>query len=352
MGSGSQVTLVITTFDRPDYLEECLASVKHQTLTGFRLVVLDNASAADYSGVLDRFRALPLSYVRNETNLGAAGNIGKAMRLYSDSKYLVVFHDDDMMHPKMLEWQIEVLEADPEIQFVSTELAAFDDDAAPPRMISDNVGLEIEVYDDQSDLARSLLGSGGLCFGSTMYRSSVLQQVSLDEERFGIIWDRPFLLDVARLGKSALMRAPLVLYRHHPGQDTNTGSLSAKNMIELMKAYRAALPSDWSRADQELYYGYARWFLTQYGYAHLAREERIGAITFVRKSIWNRVLRFRDVRQGVLEDLMRVDGRRTLPSVIEAARAIRRRLSPRRRRDATDRPSSPSERGHARHPEK
>jgi len=100
LGSGSQVTLVITTFDRPDYLEDCLASVKDQTLTGFRLVVLDNASAADYSGALDRFRELPMSYVRNETNIGAAGNIGKAMRRYSDSKYLVVFHDDDMMHPE------------------------------------------------------------------------------------------------------------------------------------------------------------------------------------------------------------------------------------------------------------
>jgi hypothetical protein len=257
-----------------------------------------------------------------------------------------------MMHPRMLEWQLEVLEADPDIQFVSTELAVFDDGAAPPGMVPENVGPDVEIYADQSALARSLLGSGGLCFGSTMYRSSVLQRIRRDEERFCIIWDRPFLLDAARLGKSALIRAPLVLYRHHPGQDTNTGSLSAKNLIELMRAYRAALPSDWSRADQQLFYGHARYFLTQYGYARLAKEERIGAITFVRKSIWNRVLRFRDLRQGALEDLMRVDGRRTLPAAIETARAIKRRLSPRARRDARDQPSSPSERGQARHPEK
>lgn len=351
MGSGSQVTLVITTFDRPDYLEECLASVKHQTLTGFRLVVLDNASAADYSGVLDRFRELPMSYVRNETNIGAAGNIGKAMRRYSDSKYLTVFHDDDIMHPRMLEWQLEVLEADPEIQFVSTEYAAFDDGAAPPRRIWGNVGLDIEVYEDQSALARSLLGSGGLCFGSTMYRSSVLKQIRLDEERFSIIWDRPFLLDAARLGTSALIRAPLVLYRHHPGQDTNTGSLSAKNLIELMRAYRTALPSDWSRADQQLFYVHARDFLTRYGYARLAPEERIGAITFVRKSIRNKVLRVRDVRPGGLAIMMRADGKRALPAVIDAARGARRRLSPRGRRAAGDQHPSLSDRGQARHPE-
>jgi glycosyltransferase involved in cell wall biosynthesis len=323
---------VITTFDRPEYLEDCLASVKHQTLTGFRLVVLDNASAADYSGVLDRFRELPMTYVRNETNIGAAANIRQAFQRYSDSKYLMVFHDDDMMHPRMLEWQLEVLEADPEIQFVSTELAAFDDGDAPPRRVWENVDLDIEAYDDQSALARSLLGTGGLCFGSTMYRSSVLKQIRLDEKRFGIIWDRPFLLDAARLGKSALIRAPLVSYRHHPGQDTNTGALTAQNLIELTKRYREALPRHWSRADQELFYGHSRYFLAQYGYARLAPEERIGAITFVRKCIWNRVLRFRDLKQGVLEDLMRLDGRRTLPSSIEALRAAKRRLSPRRRR--------------------
>jgi len=350
LGSGSQVTLVITTFDRPDYLEECLASVKHQTLTGFRLVVLDNASAADYSGVLDRFRELPMSYVRNETNIGAAGNIGKAMRGYSDSKYVMVFHDDDMMHPRMLEWQLEVLEANPEIQFVSTEFAEFDDGNAPPRRIWENVGLDIEVYNDQSALARSFLEGGRLCFGSTMYRSSVLKQIRLDEERFGIIWDRPFLLDAARLGKSALIRASLVLYRHHPGQDTNIGSLSAKNLIELMKAYRAVLPAQWSRTDQRLFYRHASSFLTRHGYARLAPEERIGAATFIRKCIRNKVLRLRDIRPGGLEAMMRADGRRTLPNAIEAARATKRWFSPRKRRDANDRLASLSERGQARHP--
>ena len=333
LDSDSQVTLVITTFNRPDYLEECLASVRQQTLMGFRLVVLDNASVADYSGVLDRFRELPMSYVRNETNLGAAGNIGKAMRCYSDSKYLVVFHDDDMMDPRMLEWQFDVLESDPEIQFVSTELAVFDDGDAPPREVWENLSPEVEVYDDTSDLARSLLGGRVLCFGSTMYRSSVLKRIELDLPRFSIIWDRPFLLDAARLGKSALIRAPLVLYRLHPGQDTNTGPLSAKNLIELMKAYREALSAHWGRADQQRFYSHASNFLIGYGYARLAPEERSGAASFIRKCVRNKVLRFSDIRLSGLATLMRADIKDALPSVlIDAARAAKRRLTTRSRR--------------------
>jgi glycosyltransferase involved in cell wall biosynthesis len=342
---------VITTFDRPDYLEECLASVGRQTLAGFRLVVLDNASTADYSGVLDRLGGVPVDYVRNETNIGGARNFEKAIRCYSDSKYLIVFHDDDMMHPRMLEWELGVLESDPEIQFVSTEYMAFDDGDAPPRAIWENVSLEIDVYNNQSDLARSLLGSGGLCFGSTMYRSSLLKRIRPDSERFGIIGDRPFLLDAARLGKSALIRAPLVLYRHHPGQDTKTGALTAQNLIELMREYRAALPSDWSQADQRLFYGHARDYLTRYGYARLAPEERIGAITFALKSIRKRVLRFRDIRPTGLAIMLRADGKRALPAVIDAARGARRRWLLRGRRAAVDEHPSLGDRGQARHPE-
>lgn len=348
----SQVTLVVMTFDRPEYLEECLTSVRQQTLKEFRLVVLDNASAADYSGVLDRFRDFPLSYVRNDNNIGGAGNLRKAMRSYSDSKYLVVFHDDDLMHPRMLEWQRNLLESDPEIQFVSTELAVFEDGAALPRARWENVDFETQFFNDESDLARSLLGSGGLCFGSTMYRTSILSRITFDVPRFSIMSDRPFLLDAARLGKSALIRAPLVLYRHHPGQDTNTGPISAKNLIELMKAYREALPVHWSRADQQLFYGHARIFLPRYGYARLAPEERIGAARFIRECIRNKVLRFRDLRPGGLAIMMRADGRRALPAAIDAARRVKRWLPSRGRRADEDSEPVIGESRQTRDPEK
>ena len=352
LGSGSQVTLVITTFERPEYLEDCLASVKHQTLTGFRLVVLDNASEADYSGVLARFRELPMSYVRNETNIGAAGNIAKALREYSDSRYVVVFHDDDIMHPRMLEWGLGLLDRDPEIQFVSTDLMEFDDGDAPPRASWENAALDIEIYDDQSDLARCLLRGGRLCFGSTMYRSSALGRTDLGAyERFGSYLDRPFLLDVARLGKSALIRAPLVLSRQHPGQDSNAGSITVQNVVELMKAYREALPSGWSRADQELFYGYASHFLPEFGYVHLAPEERIGAAPFIRKCVRNRVLRFRDITPTGLAIMLRADGMRALPAAIDAARAVKRRFLPRPRRAEGNQMPSSGERGQVRHPE-
>jgi len=215
----------------------------------------------------------------------------------------------------------------------------------------ENIRLDIEVYDDLGALARSFLGSSGLCFGSTMYRSSALMQIRFDEERFGIIWDRPFLLDLARPGKSAVIRTPLVLYRRHPGQDTKTGALTAQNLIELMRAYRAVLPRHWSRADQQLFYGHARVFLNRYGYARLAPDQRNGAFTFIRTSIHNKVLRVRDIRPGSLAIMLRADGKRALPCALDAVRAVTRLFLWRPRRAENYQTPSPRERGQVRHPE-
>lgn len=327
MEPAERLTVVIPTFDRPAYFEECLGSVADQTCKGFRLVVLDNASSSDYSSVLKGYAHVPLEYVRNETPR-PGGNIVTAIRHYDDTDYLTVFHDDDLMHPRMLELQLELLEAHPDIQFVATEFAMFIDSDLSPKDAWEDLQPVMEIYDDVAALARALLGGASLCFGSTMYRSSVLCKIGFDAARFSIYCDRPYLMDAARQGKCALIKAPLVLYRVHPGQDTNTGSLGIGNLIELMKSYRAALPKDWDKADQELFYQHSKSFLVNnQGYGRLAAGDRHGAIVFLWRSWANGVVRLRDLRLSDFATLARADG---WGSQVDGALAAKRWLSRRR----------------------
>jgi len=325
MKAAGRLTVVIPTFDRPDYFEECLDSVISQTCKGFRLVVLDNASPSDYSSVLKRFAHVPLEYVRNESPR-AGGNIITALRQYDDGDYLTVFHDDDLMHPRMLELQLELLEADPALQFVATDFASFVDSDLAPRDAWEDLQPIVETYDDVAALTRALLGGAGLCFDSTMYRSSVLRTIDFDLARFSIYSDRPFLMAAARQGKCALIKAPLVLYRLHPGQDTKTGSLGAGNLIELMRSYREVLPKAWDKADQELFFRYSTDFLIRnlgYGYGRVAAGDRHGALAFLWRCWVAGVLRPRDLRLSDLATLARADG---WGRQVDAALAAKRRL--------------------------
>lgn len=305
--SEQKLTVVIPTYNRPLYLAESLGSVASQTLDSFRLVVLDNASTQDNSAALATAGTRPVDYVRNPENIGGGPNLIKAMKEFSETEYVTVFHDDDIMHRDTLELQLTVLEADPAIQFVATEYAPFNDGDDPPRSVWEGLKPITEIYDDVSGLTRALLGGVLLCFGSTMYRSSTLRQVEFDVERFSMYSDRPFLLDAARLGKCALIRGPLVLYRIHPGQDTNTGDLSSQNLIELVKSYREALPTAWDEADQDLFYRYSRDFLVE-SYPRLAGNRRAGAIAFVRQCRAAGVLRWRDLRPSEYAHLAKADG--------------------------------------------
>ncbi len=300
------LTVVIPTYNRPDYLAESLASVARQTLPEFRLVVLDNASELDNSGALAAAGSRPVEYVRNPFNVGNT-NIGKAMKEYSDGQFLVVFHDDDVMHPRMLELEMEVLQSDPEVQFVATEYVWFRDGESPPVEAFEAPVQPAEVFDDAAALVRALLGGADLCFGSAAYRSSVLHEIEADLGRFGSYTDRPFLLDAARHGKCALLRGPLVLYRVHPGQDTLTGGLEIENLIELLKEYRDVLPQPLDEADQHLFYGYAASFLAT-NYLRLPKDRRHGAVALFRACRKAGVLRLKDTDLGWWATLLRADG--------------------------------------------
>ena len=66
--SNKLLTILIMTYNRPDYLSECLDSIEKQTFKNFNLIVSDNGSSKDYSKVLSKFKNLNIKYVKHEGN--------------------------------------------------------------------------------------------------------------------------------------------------------------------------------------------------------------------------------------------------------------------------------------------
>jgi glycosyltransferase involved in cell wall biosynthesis len=301
------LTIAITTFERPRYLRDCLASIAAQTFMDFRILILDNASEASYQDVLAEFAALPITYQRNSENIGASRNIERAFSEAQETEFVIVFHDDDLMHPRMLEWQIAFLQANPRMGFVASELSEFADGTPPPREVWSDAPPEADLYEGESALARALLGGVGLCFGSAMYRSRSLDPSGMDFETYSMYWDRPFLLDLARRGPCAVYRAPLVLYRIHAAQDSRSDVLVPANLVSLMSAYRTALPSPLSESDRALFFAESARFLTD-SYVLLSEAKRPSAARFVRACRRAGVLRLRDLTPHQIGQLLRFGG--------------------------------------------
>lgn len=237
------VQVIVPTRDRVEYLPDCVASILAQTWTALEVVVVDNASRVGVAAALRGLRDPRLSYVRRDITEGSVGNIRAAMSL-ATAPYFIVFHDDDSMHPRLIEAQMRTFREQPALTFVGGGYRAERD----PRAISRFEALATDgasIFDGPRALVGHFISGGSLHFGSVMYRRSAVPQPTLDSDRFGKLADRPFLISLADAGPCAVLNGPWVNWRIHPKQDSRIGELREDHVLELFRSYRAVLAPTW-----------------------------------------------------------------------------------------------------------
>jgi glycosyltransferase involved in cell wall biosynthesis len=108
----SQVSVIIPTYNRAEFLRPAITSVLNQTYQDFEIVVVDDGSRDNTQEVVSRFNNRKIRYVRHETNKGvtAARNTGV---LNSNGAYIAFLDDDDEWLPQKLARQMVLLGRSP-----------------------------------------------------------------------------------------------------------------------------------------------------------------------------------------------------------------------------------------------
>jgi glycosyltransferase involved in cell wall biosynthesis len=92
------VGVVIPTFNRRELLRAALASALAQTHARLEVLVIDNGSRDGTAELMGGVHDPRVRYVANETNLGMAGSINRAMGLLSgEVAWCTVLSDDDLL---------------------------------------------------------------------------------------------------------------------------------------------------------------------------------------------------------------------------------------------------------------
>ena len=116
------VTVVITVYNGAPYLAEAIDSVLAQTYRPFELIVLDDGST-DGSGEIARSYGSACRFAQQENaGLGAARN--SAIEL-AKGRYYAFLDADDRFVPDKLERQMQILDAEPEIDMVFGHMTEF-----------------------------------------------------------------------------------------------------------------------------------------------------------------------------------------------------------------------------------
>lgn len=117
------ISVIVTVYDRFEYLPEALESVRAQTFAGgFETIVIDDGSR---ESVRDRYskRFPEVRWLRQENRgLCAARQFGSEA---AEGRYLVYLDDDDLWEPERLETQYRFLESNPEADLVYCDMVGF-----------------------------------------------------------------------------------------------------------------------------------------------------------------------------------------------------------------------------------
>jgi glycosyltransferase involved in cell wall biosynthesis len=253
----AKVTIAIPTYNRPEFLTQSIQSVLGQTFQDFKIVIFDDGSDFFYPDFLKQFND-PRIEVRTAEKDGR-GNLSNFRRIYNcqyDTDYLVIFHDDDCMHPRMLEKEVAVLESNANLVWVGTDLN-FVKNYKKMNMFTKSPGSSARVKTmDAQEAVREILRGFNLCFDSVMYRTKHLTDASELQTRFDKWFDRPYLISLIKTNRAAVIKQKLVNYRLHTGQDSaaKTANMDYTEYSKrLFRFYFSCLPRPLSAKDTKLF---------------------------------------------------------------------------------------------------
>src|SRR5690348_8332455 len=95
MHDGLLVSVLIPSYNRPEFLKSAVRSALAQTYTATEVLIQDNASDFDIETLVSEFKDPRVRYRRNEENLGMALN-WRTLALRAKGKYLAFLNDDDI----------------------------------------------------------------------------------------------------------------------------------------------------------------------------------------------------------------------------------------------------------------
>lgn len=216
------LTIAVLTYNRSYYLSLMLDSIMRQTYKNFKVKIYDNASTDDTGDVIKKYLSDErFSYFRNDEQ---RNNWIVAIN-ECDTDFLLVTHDDDIMHEEMIEEQMSVFAKDVAINLVSVQADTIDENGNKIDISDINFQDSFWVYNKYEFIEKYIDGfekGVNICCPTTMVRISVLQKNKiLPRLNVGKAMDTVFWFEINCLdGKLVTINKKLYHYRKHGGQDS------------------------------------------------------------------------------------------------------------------------------------
>ena len=203
------VSVLVTTYNRESYLNECLASVVASTWRDLEVILVDDCSRDDSVAIAREWAARDsrVTVVRNESNLGDYPNRMRAARL-ARGRYLKYVDSDDVIYPDSLAFMVGAMEANPDAAFALSCALPENQRANPVKLSSADAW------------KKEFLGDGCLTCGPT---GAIIRRDSFFDiggfREWGILSDTDLWYRMSARWTVMLLPPGLVWWRRHEDQE-------------------------------------------------------------------------------------------------------------------------------------
>ena len=240
----NDIDIFILSYNRANYIKMMIESLLSQTIGEFEIKILDNGSIDNTKEVINSFNNKNIKFIGSEQNNGALWNFQRAQCL-SNKKYTVMFHDDDLIHPKFLEYVVKALN---EFDNVSIVCSGMKTTTIPNIDNFKNYKFNPILFKSISTFASLVYLGFPLNYATVVYKTSYLKQIDMKKlnDIYGKIADRPTVYEVAKNGNIVLFTGQYIQYRVHGNQDSGNNKTGPfeNETLSLHKYYKEIIYND------------------------------------------------------------------------------------------------------------
>ena len=220
----SRITVAVCTYNRAEYLKGSIQSILDQTYSDMDIVVYDNASTDNTESVVRTMRDKRVTYIRNEKNLGQHGNFNRALN-ECKTEYIMIFHDDDIMMPHLVETEIELMDQNPKAAMAAQLFSAttYIDEIGKITKTPDANGPACIVFYPGEYIKDNIKrGYNTICFPSVIFRNKYIAEHNFRfDEKCGPAADWLLWFQINARCPILGINRTVVKYRRHSGSCTS-----------------------------------------------------------------------------------------------------------------------------------
>jgi len=224
---------------------DAVASVRAQDDPDWRLVIIDDHfPGTEHTEFVHGIGDERITLVRNETNLGVAGNFQRSIDL-ATAEYLVIMGCDDLLAPSYVSRMRELVARHPDADYLQPGVQVIDDSGRHVRPLADRVKGYYRPARGVTrltgpDLARSVLRGNWTYFPSILWKRETIASFGFRAD-FEVVLDLALQFDIATSGGTLVIDSAVTFfYRRHSESVSSTTATSGARFDEERRFFDEA----------------------------------------------------------------------------------------------------------------